>query len=63
MEKLRNCGHMACEVALGPLGDTFTTPRYQSVLGEARITVLDFHKRELDAAVAELIYQIDKLSL
>lgn len=54
---------MACEVALGPLGDTFTTPRYQSVLGEARITVLDFHKRELDAAVAELIYQIDKLSL
>lgn len=63
MEKLSNSSHVACEVALCPLGYTLAAPSYESILRKASVTILHFHKGELDATIAEVIYQIHKFTL
>lgn len=63
MKKLSNGGHVACEITLGPLGHTLTTPSDQSILGQSTVAVLDLHKCELNTSITEVVYQIHKLSL
>ena len=63
VEDLGDGGEMACEIALGPLRDTSTTPGNQDILWECGIRVLDFDKGKLDAALVEILDQVEKITL
>lgn len=54
---------MGGEVALGSFGDTASAPSNQSVLGEARVGVLDLDKSELDTALVEVFDELGELAI
>ena len=49
---------MACEISLCPLWDAFAAPTDEHILGQRRIRILDFDKRELHSAIGELINEV-----
>lgn len=63
MEKLGYGSEMAGEIALGPFGHTFTTPRNEHILWQTGVRIPDFHKRELYFAIRELFDKVIQLSL
>lgn len=54
---------MACEVALGTLGDTATTPGDEDVLGKTAVGIFDLDKCKLNAAFVEVFNKVRELTL
>lgn len=63
MEDLGNGCCVGGEVALGPLGDTASTPSNQGILGKPRIRVLDLYESELDATLVEVFDEFRELAI
>ena len=63
MEQLGDGGQVSVEIAFCSLRHTFTAPGDQDGLGQARVGVLDFGEGELNAAVGELVNEVEELTL
>lgn len=63
VEGLGDDGQVACEIALGPFGNTGATPRNEDVFREASVGVLDLYEGKLDAAFIEVLEKLQKLAI
>jgi len=63
MKQLCDCCQMAGEISFCAFGNSFSTPSYESALGEPGVAVLDFHKRKLYSSIREFVNQVDQFTL
>ena len=63
VEQLGDGGQVSVEVALCSFRHALTAPGDQDRLGQARVGVLDFGEGELNAAVGELVNEVEELTL